>query len=370
MRRGLPAFAAMLFGVAATLAGGKVASARQGGQRSAPSGASWRFAVSGDSRNCGDVVMPAIAAGVLRDQAAFFWHLGDFRAIYTLDEDIEHQPEHLAKPLTIRDYESLAWQDFIDSQLARFGTLPVFLTMGNHEAQPPKSREELLPQFADWFDAPEIARQRLLDDPHDHRMKTYYHWIEHGVAFYTLDNATTDQFDLDQLRWFERVLANDSAERSVVTIVVGMHEALPDSIGASHSMQDFLAGTKSGRRVYADLLRVQNEAHKRVYVLASHSHFYMDGIFNTEYLRAHGGVLPGWIVGTAGAVRYVLPPNAKDAHAAETNVYGYLLASVSPSGEIHFEFKKLAESDLQAAVGKRYQADFVHWCFTQNTEAH
>ena len=91
------------------------ASARQAHLRAAP----WHFAVSGDSRNCGDVVMPGIAAGVLRDQAAFYWHLGDFRAIYAFDEDIEHQPEHLKKPLTISDYESLAWQDFIDSQLTR-----------------------------------------------------------------------------------------------------------------------------------------------------------------------------------------------------------------------------------------------------------
>jgi hypothetical protein len=45
----------------------------------------WTFAVSGDSRNCGDVVMPAIAAGVHQDQAAFYWHLGDFRAIYDFD---------------------------------------------------------------------------------------------------------------------------------------------------------------------------------------------------------------------------------------------------------------------------------------------
>ena len=36
----------------------------------------WTFAVSGDARNCGDIVMPAIAAGVKRDQAAFYWHLG------------------------------------------------------------------------------------------------------------------------------------------------------------------------------------------------------------------------------------------------------------------------------------------------------
>ena len=31
----------------------------------------WRFAVSGDSRNCGDVVMPAIAAGVRRERRHF-----------------------------------------------------------------------------------------------------------------------------------------------------------------------------------------------------------------------------------------------------------------------------------------------------------
>src|ERR1051326_6776073 len=38
----------------------------------------WRFIVSGDSRNCGDVVMPAIAADSLsKYQPSFYWHLGD-----------------------------------------------------------------------------------------------------------------------------------------------------------------------------------------------------------------------------------------------------------------------------------------------------
>ena len=50
-------------------------------------GSTWKFAISGDSRNCGDIVMPAIAAGVLKDGAAFYWHLGDYRAIYMFDED-------------------------------------------------------------------------------------------------------------------------------------------------------------------------------------------------------------------------------------------------------------------------------------------
>ena len=63
-------------------------------------------------------------------------------------------------------------------------------------------------------------------------------------------------------------------------------------------MNQSATGIESGRRVYNDLLKTQNEAHKRVYVLASHSHYFMDGIFNTDYWRANGGVLPGWIVGT------------------------------------------------------------------------
>ena len=50
---------------------------------------SWRFAVSGDSRNCGDVVMPAIAQSVHDHHARFYWHMGDFRAMYGVDEDIQ-----------------------------------------------------------------------------------------------------------------------------------------------------------------------------------------------------------------------------------------------------------------------------------------
>ena len=66
----------------------------------------WRFAVSGDSRNCGDIVMPAIAASVLKSGAQFYWHLGDFRAIYDFDEDMAPPAAlHLPAPhLTIISY--------------------------------------------------------------------------------------------------------------------------------------------------------------------------------------------------------------------------------------------------------------------------
>lgn len=337
----------------------------------APSGeGTWRFVTSGDSRNCGDVVMPAIAAGALARRVSFYWHLGDLRAIYTFDEDMQHQPEYRTRSMTIIEYETRAWDDFIANQIAPFGSLPFFLGIGNHELVPPKTREEFIAQFADWLNAPALRQQRLRDNPQDHRLKTYYHWVEHGVDFIYLDNASGEQFDAAQVRWFEDVLKRALADPGIKTLVVGMHRALPESISFSHSMNESPVGTESGRRVYADLLRAQNEAHKNVYVLASHSHFYMDGIFNTEYWRSHGGVLPGWIVGTAGAVRYALPANAKDARAAETNVYGYLLGSVAADGKITFEFQRVVESDVPAAVSGKFTPEFVHWCFAENSNAH
>src|ERR1700742_118729 len=83
----------------------------------------WYFAVSGDSRNCGDIVMPAIAQQVNNSQSQFYWHLGDFRAIYDFDEDMKQRPQ--TPPLSILGYELRAWNDFIDNQVSRF-TIPVF----------------------------------------------------------------------------------------------------------------------------------------------------------------------------------------------------------------------------------------------------
>jgi len=313
--------------------------------------------------------MPAIAAGVKKDGASFYWHLGDFRKIFGIDEDIQHQPEHLAKPLTMPEYEAIAWKDFIASQIEPFGSLRVYLGKGNHEAIPPKTPGEFLTQFRAWLDAPDLRARRLRDDPSALEPRTYYHWTAKGVDFVNLDNSTQSQFDADQVAWFEKTLHADSAKPGIRTIVVGMHEALPESISKGHSMNESEGGTESGRRVYVDLLNAQNQAHKRIYVLASHSHYFMDGTFNTDYWREHGGILPGWIIGTAGAVRYALPEDSRHANAAETNVYGFLLATVSPSGQIRFDFQRLSEQDVPSAVSARYTQEFVHWCFAENSEA-
>ncbi len=330
-------------------------------QQQPNSAASWKFAVSGDSRNCGDIVMPAIAQGVRRDGAAFYWHLGDYRAIYTFDEDYLHA--HPAS--TISDYLAAAWPDFIQHQLKPFGDLPVFLAMGNHETISPMTREQYVAQFADWLNQPVLRRQRLADNPNDHLLKTYYHWTERGVDFINMDNASAEEFDSAQVTWLKGVLTHDAKESSIRAVVLGMHAALPDSLSTGHSMNDSAQQQSSGRTVYAELMAFRHSTKKNVYVLASHSHFVMNNIYATA-CHASGDVLPGWIVGSAGAVRYRLPQDHAAASVAMTDVYGYLLATVAPDGSMTFEFKEVKEADVPTSVVNEFSHQQVNWCFAQN----
>src|SRR5262245_48600145 len=153
----------------------------------------WKFAVAGDSRNCGDVVMPGIAAGVKADGAAFYWHLGDYRALYDFDQDMVKSAK---TPYTISSYMAAAWPDFIQNQVAPFSPVPVYLGIGNHELVPPKTRADFLAQFADWLLQPPIQSQRV--DPNDRTLRSYYHWKKNNVDFISLDNASYE-FDSGQL---------------------------------------------------------------------------------------------------------------------------------------------------------------------------
>lgn len=331
-----------------------------GAQEPHTSRGTWKFAVSGDSRNCGDIVMPAIAAGVRADGAAFYWHLGDFRALSNFDEDYRRTHPQAG----ISQYFADAWPDFIQHQLVPFGNLPVFLAIGNHELVSPMTRPQYLAQFADWLDQPALQRQRLADNPSDHLLKTYYHWIDRGVDFISMDSASADMFDSVQMAWFNMVLANDAKNSAVRTLVVGMHEALPDSLSAGHSMNDSAQEQASGRKVYAQLSAFGKASKKNVYVLASHSHFVMNDVYNTACHK--GDVLPGWIMGTAGAVRYRLPADRALSTVDKTDVYGYLLATVAPDGTITFQFKDIKESDVPGSVVNDFSREQVNWCFEQN----
>ncbi|KAA6464497.1 metallophosphoesterase [Acidobacteria bacterium AB60] len=326
----------------------------------------FRFAVSGDSRNCGDVVMPAIAAAVHQEDPAFYWHLGDYRAIYDFDEDMVAPAALQVKQphMTISDYLAGAWPDFIKNQLSPFGDLEVFLGVGNHEMIPPKDRNAFLLQFGPYFDQPAIRVQRAQDHDLGEGLRTYYHWVKDGVDFLTLDNATDSTFDSRQMDWIRARLDADGKDAGIKTVVVGMHEALPGSVGLSHSMCDSGEGIATGREVY-ELLWSLQAAGKHVYVLASHSHFVAEDVYRTPYWGDH--VLPGWIVGTAGAVRYRLPAEM-GTRFARTDVYGYLLGTVMSDGSIHFDFKEVSAEDLQRVNGGKYPDAVVGWCSSANKD--
>ena len=312
--------------------------------------------------------MPAIAAGVHKSGAVFYWHLGDFRAIYKFDEDMS-PPAGLGlhtQPLDTLTYLRQAWPDFITHQMVPFGELPVYLLMGNHETVAPMTREAWLVQFADWLATPALRAQRLEDDPRDHKLHAYYHWIERGVDFISLDNATPEQFDPDQMAWLHAVLARDEASPQIQAIVAGMHEALPSSISRMHSMSESKLGDASGREAYEALWHAHYAAHKHVYVLASHSHYYMDNIFETAEWKDK--VLPGWIIGTAGAQRHKLPPETTSAQHAQSNVYGYMIATVTADGAVSFAFKRLSLDDLRTVSGADYPEPLIRWCYDSNRQ--
>jgi hypothetical protein len=350
-----------------------------------PVDGTWRFIVSGDSRNCGDMIMPAIAAqSIERYQPAFYWHLGDLRAIYRIDEDMAGAAQRAGQHLSCESYHARAWQDFIDHQIVPFGTTRFYLGIGNHEVIPPKSVAEFSSEFRDWLLTPRLlmesrdkeqiaaskigACQRLSGQPYL-SATTYYHWVQGRVDFIYLDNSSS-AFSSDQLNWFDCILERARNNDGTSTVVVGMHEALPSSRASDHAMCD--DGIKdpvkkkdsceSGNHVVEALLDFQKK--KNVYVLASHSHFYMKGIFDN---RPPEKRLDGQIVGTAGAVRYPLSPGVQPGPDARTDVYGYLLGTVQPSGKIDFKFQETVEADIPSEVKKQYSPALISWRFAKNS---
>jgi len=399
----LALFALALMASCSCLCGDKIpaigsAPFRRPGQDPNGKGEVWRFVASGDSRNCGDVVMPAIAAGAKLDGAQFYWHLGDLRAIYDFDNDMLQEAKLANKHLTIVDYENNAWDDFYKNQVVPFENIPFYLGIGNHETIPPKTRCEFVNRFETLLDKAELQGGKAVpaQTPKSHakpspsaqnpidckkspdafpccrnncqecdrlRSKTYYQWVKNGVDFIYLDNASNDQFDDDQMRWFDGVMKADADNKQLQTIVVGMHKALPWSVSCDHSMNESPQGIASGVKVYEALLDLQKKD-KKIYLLASHSHYYLQDIFNTRHWNNR--VLPGWIVGTAGAERYVLPRQA-DRAKARANVYGYLLGRVYADGRIAFEFTELKPSDVPGETQSHYSERFVkESCFAGN----
>jgi hypothetical protein len=350
-----------------------------------PPEGTWRFIVSGDSRNCGDVVMPAIATQAIEKyQPAFYWHLGDLRAIYKIDEDMAGAAQKTGGSLSCESYHKNAWQDFIDHQIVPFGTTRFYLGIGNHEVIPPKTATEFSAQFKDWLLTPRLQMQRqdmaqiaaakagpcgkIAARPYL-SASPYYHWIRSQIDFIYLDNST-GIFPSEQLDWFDCMLERAHDNDSIRAVVVGMHEALPSSRASNHAMCDEAIpdsvlkkqSCESGRHVYDALVDLNKTKH--VYVLASHSHFYMKGIFDNQ---PPANRLDGWIVGTAGAVRYPLPTGIQPGPDALPDHYGYLLGTVE-NGNIRFEFHEVRESDIPQTARQQYPQTLLSWCFAKNSQ--
>jgi hypothetical protein len=326
----------------------------------------WTFAVSGDSRDCGDFVLPAISADVKAEKDDFYWHLGDFRKIQEPDQDLVAMNGGKVPPLD--EYIKTAWDDFLAHQVASFGSFPVFLGRGNHETLGGLTREDYIKKFYPLLNRPEIVAQRQADKAAKVDVAPvgpWYHWIYKGIDFITMDNSDADEFTLDQLHWLRSVLDHDLLPSSgVTTIVMAAHEALPHSTGVLHAMDDWAIGEQTGDIAYQWFYDAES-AGKHVYLIASHSHYYMPNIYRTLYWYQYSSrFVPGIIIGSAGAHRYPLPQGADEN--SKTMIYGYLQGAVAPDGSIDFKLHELSEKDLLKSKWPNAPADAIHECFVHN----
>ena len=339
-----------------------------------PPAASWFFALSGDSRDCGDLIMPKIAraieAGKGRAPVAFYWHLGDLRRMFDVDCDVatRRHPDfncvdRSKTPLStydMSDYLDNVWDDFLERQVAPFGKTQVFIGIGNHELYAQRTRADFQRRFQKWLTQEPIHRQRGIDfprNPYIDEGSTTFHFLMNGVDFIYLDNADGEAFTAKQLLWLGRVLAADAKDASVKAIVLGSHAALPFSTGRDHAMDSTCQGRCTGQQVYDMLYRAQNiegpaAERKKVYVFASHQHYFRENVFDTPEHR--GQVLPGWIVGTAGAQQYESPIR-----------YGYLEVEVRPDGTLVPTFRQVTRESLPLATGPGAE-NLTRFCFTDN----
>ncbi|HKV41074.1 MAG TPA: metallophosphoesterase [Blastocatellia bacterium] len=333
--------------------------------------AQWYFALSGDSRDCGDLIMPKIAKSIETNRGKtpveFYWHLGDMRRIFGIDCDIikrkypsfdcAHRPPKGPSQNEMKEYLNTAWDDFIQQQLAPFDKTPVFVGIGNHELLK-GSRSDFRLKFKKWLTQEPLPLQRSIDAGSgvaSNEGDTYYHFIKNGVDFIYLDNADRNSFSPEQVKWLIEILTLDSKNPEVKTIVAGMHEALPYSTSRDHGMDASCQGICSGEQVYNLLYQARSMAGKRVYVFASHSHYFQENIFDTP--EHQGNVLPGWIVGTAGAEQY-----------RQEIRYGYLLVGVRPDGTLSPRFVAITRESAPPATGPGAE-ELTSFCFEQNKVA-
>jgi hypothetical protein len=180
--------------------------------------------------------------------------------------------------------------------------------------------------------------------------------VKKGIDFITLDNAD-GFFPPAELVWLSKVLALDAADDSVRTIVVGMHATLPYSKVRWHGMDSSCAGLCSGQQAYDLLFRAQELAgppgkRKNVCVFSSHTHDFVENAYDTP--EHAGQVLPGWVIGTAGALMY-----------RDTIKYGFLRVEVLTDGTLRPLFREVGPESPPLPGGPEAQA-LTDYCFRLN----
>jgi hypothetical protein len=238
----------------------------------------------------------------------------------------------------------------------------------------PRNRDEFRDFFRKWLIQPILEEQRQSDANRPDLFsrdgqslvpqpgETYFHFRKANADFIYLDNsdvyiekdheADRQQkevgFSTLQLDWLRAILKEDAADPQIKTIVVGMHAALPNSISSDHAMDNACKALCNGSEAYGVLLKAQTDYGKHVYIMASHAHFFEADVYNTPALK--GKVLPGWIIGTAGAEQY--KPNIS---------YGYLLVEVRRDGSIGTSFVSVDRNSQPVGADS-----LAGYCFEEN----
>jgi len=237
---------------AATVCSGWLLQAAQNTSATQP----WTFVASGDARNCGSVVMPAIADTARAAKAAFYWHLGDFRRMAGQDEDIVNLPQHLVAPLTSPQYRAMAWQGVLDRHYAQPDAGRYYLTADDAEGlvvRPQSTFDEAVPNHNGLI-AQNLVRLAALAGDDGYRIKVDKLFDSLlPLAAESLFNHVSPLNALDlRLRAAEIVVTGEGPQADALVAAalklpfldrILLRAARADALPASHPARDKVAAT-------------------------------------------------------------------------------------------------------------------------------
>jgi len=156
----------MIRGIIFVIAGAALSCWREAGSRSKPAGGTWRFVVSGDSRNCGDVVMPGLRERRRKIRPVLL-AFGRICGPSTLSTKTSNTAEYRETAIDC-GLRKHCVADFIDSQIAPFGSIPFFVALGITRRFRPEDSRRLSSAVCRLADTPCVARATL-GTTEDHR---------------------------------------------------------------------------------------------------------------------------------------------------------------------------------------------------------